>query len=697
LNYHKDELKDKTSKILKNNQELLKDLTIFSKDSKSTTDTLVIDISYKDFDSLLEDIELLNYIMSNPREWITVFKEVIREGTYTDFPEYSEEDKIRVAITDLPDNKIKTPRTLNKSKDIGNYIGLKGVARKVAPIDIEPKVIEFRCVKCGSTFRKKQSSKYIEKPLECQGCDKSSNKTNFNPNLENSEYKDYQVVYIEEIDRSGRAGERPREEKAILWGDLVDKITSGDEVILYGIYSVKESSKGRGKIKPQTFFEVKEVEIENKEFEDQDLTEEERERVKELGEDPEIFDKIARSIAPSIRGCEDIKKSIALQFFKGVEKDIAGNHHREDIHILLAGDPETGKSQLLDYTSKISPRAMKGSGRSTTRAGLIAGAVQEEGVWYLEAGVLPLADRGIACIDELDKMREDDRNSLHNAMEQQEVPFNKADLRQTLVTRTSILGACNPKEGRFTDRQKVDKDYMEEIRELFNGALISRFDSIWIITSDMSEKERKERTRHISELQREYGRKKKDPDYKVGEDYKPIIEIEDLKNYIKLGRSKTPELTERAIEVINNFTDDLSKELDRGFTPRQQLALYRYAEASAKAHLREEVLPEDSKRAIELKKAELERWKETGLDPEDYIEKKVTGRTQRERTLREEIKHLIREILEPSSKNVTEKNIIEYAERDNYDPEEVKKELERMRTKGEIYKPEEGVVKLSQK
>lgn len=694
MNYTKDELKDKITNILKNNEELVKDLSIFSKNSKSTDDTLVIELSYRDLDLLLDDIELLNYIISNSREWIRSFKEVIREGPYTDFPEYSEEDKIRVAITELPDNKIKTPRTLNKSKDIGNYIGLKGVARKVAPIDIEPKIIEFECEDCKATFRKTQSSKYIEKPLECEGCGKSSNKTNFKPNLEKSEYEDFQVVYIEEVDRSGRAGERPREEKAILWGDLVDKITSGDEVILYGIYSVKESSKGRGKIKPQTFFEVKEVEIENKEFDDQDLTEEERERVKRLAEDPEIFDKIARSIAPSIRGCEDIKKSIALQFFKGVEKDIAGNHHREDIHILLAGDPETGKSQLLDYASKISPRAMKGSGRSTTGAGLIAGAVQEEGEWYLEAGVLPLADRGIASIDELDKMREEDRNSIHRAMEQQEVTVNKADLRQTLVTRTSLLGACNPKEGRFTDRQKVDKDYMEEIRGVLDGALISRFDSIWIMTSDISEEEREKRTRHISELQREYGRKKKDSNYKVGEDHKPAIEIEDLKNYIKLGRSKTPEFTDRAIEVINDFTDDLSKELDRGFTPRQQLALIRYAEASAKAHLREEVLPEDSKRAIELKKAELERWKETGLDPEDYIEKKETGRTQRERTLLEEIRDII-EILEDQDKDPSKDKIIEYAERDNHNPEEVKKELERMRTNGEIYEPKEGVIKLA--
>ncbi len=682
MSYTKDELKDIFTKTLRNDQDLVED-------SFSITDNTFY-ISYTDL-TLLVDLDALEYILKNPEEGLEAVREALEDFGYL---KDREEDSIKVCLTDLPDSKIKTPRDLDISGEVGNYIGLKGVAKKVYDPEPEPRSIEFTCERCNFSFKENQNSKYIKKPSECPDCGKPSNKTSFVTNGQNSDIGVYQEVFIEERDKSGRAGERPREEKAVLKGDLVDSINSGDEVILYGIFKAKEKERGRGKGKLQTYFEVKGVEIENKEFDDEDLTEEERERVKELARDPDIFEKISRSIAPSIQGCEDIKKSMALQFFKGVEKDLSGNHHREDIHILLAGDPETGKSQLLDYASKISPRARKGSGSSTTGAGLIGGAVQEaDDRWYLEAGVLPLADRGIACIDELDKMREEDRNSIHRAMEQQEVTVNKADLRQTLVTRTSILGACNPKEGRFTDREKVDKDYMEDIKEVLDGALISRFDSIWIMTSDISEEEREDRTRHISKLQKEYGRKKKDGSHKVSEDHKPAIDLDDLRNYIKLGRSKTPILTEKAIEVINSFMDDLSNQLDRGFSPRQQLALFRYAEASAKAHLREKVLPEDSKRAIELKKTELDRWKQTGLDPENYIEKKETGRTKKERTLLTEIRDII-DILEDQGKDPTKEKILEYAERDNIGKKEVKNELERMRDNGEVYLPKEGVYRL---
>jgi len=278
-------------------------------------------------------------------------------------------------------------------------------------------------------------------------------------------------------------------------------------------------------------------------------------------------------------------------------------------------------------------------------------------------------------------------------MEQQELSINKADIRLTLLTRTSILGACNPKEGRFTRREKVDREYMEDIRQVLGSALLSRFDSIWIITSDMTREERKKRTRYISDLQREYGKKKKDENYKIPEDHKPSLDLKDLKNYIKLGRGITPELTNEALEVINNFMDDLSEVLGRGFIPRQHLALIRYAEASAKAHLREEVLPEDSKRAIELKKDELDRWKENGLDPKDYIEKVETGNTQKELTHKVEVMDLIK-LIEDRGEAPTKEKIIEFSKQDDFEEDQISRTIEKLRHRGRIYE-KNGVYKLS--
>ena len=164
--------------------------------------------------------------------------------------------------------------------------------------------------------------------------------------------------------------------------------------------------------------------------------------------DDEISNKIVNSIAPSIGGMEIVKEAIALQLFGGVSKVLKdGIKIKGDIHILLLGDPGTAKSQLLRYVASLAPRGVYASGKSTTAAGLTAAAVRDDtldGRWTLEAGMLVLANKGIACIDELDKMNEEDRSSMHEALEQQTISIAKAGITATLPAQCSVLAAANP-------------------------------------------------------------------------------------------------------------------------------------------------------------------------------------------------------------------------------------------------------------
>jgi replicative DNA helicase Mcm len=222
--------------------------------------------------------------------------------------------------------------------------------------------------------------------------------------------------------------------------------------------------------------------MKDQEFEEIEISQDDEEMIMAMSRDPEIYENIRKSIAPSIYGYEDVKEALGLQLVSGFEKNLPdGARIRGDIHILLVGDPGIAKSQLLRYMIKISPRGIYTSGKSSTSAGLTATAVKDElgdGRWTIEAGALVLADKGIAAIDEMDKMNNEDKSALHEAMEQQTISVAKAGVMATLKSRCSLLAAANPKLGRF--------DKYEPIAPQINltPALMSRFDLIFVLTDD---------------------------------------------------------------------------------------------------------------------------------------------------------------------------------------------------------------------
>jgi replicative DNA helicase Mcm len=250
-----------------------------------------------------------------------------------------------------------------------------------------------------------------------------------------------------------------------------------------------------------------------------------------MSQDPQILKKLANSVAPSVWGYDEIKQSLVLQLFGGVEKQRKGGAKtRGDIHILLIGDPGVAKSVTLGYMARLSPKGRYVVGKSASGAGLTATVVKDDYMkgWSLEAGAMVLANRGLVCIDELEKMDPQDRSAMHEAMEQQTVTISKASVQATLKAATSVLAAANPKFGVFDPYQGIAQQID------LPPTLLNRFDMIFTLR-DLPNLERDEKiATHILE--------------NAQEENKTIIEVELFRKYVAYSKQKIkPKLTEDAI------------------------------------------------------------------------------------------------------------------------------------------------------
>ncbi len=363
------------------------------------------------------DMELANELLEHPDTALAHANETL---VRIDLPADVEFTNTHVRIIKLPERvQIRELRSVH----INKFIAVSGLIRKAT--EVRPKIINaaFRCQRCEHvTIVHQSEGKFIE-PFECED-EMCGRKGPFKLVHEESEFVDAQKLRVQESPDDLRGGEQPQTLDVDVDDDLAGIVAPGDRVVVTGILRSYQRSTQQGK---STFFDLVldgvSIEIEDKEFEDIEISKEEIEEIIDLGKDPQVYSKVIHSIAPSIYGYEEVKEAMALQLFSGMPKSLPdGTRIRGDIHILLVGDPGVAKSQLLRYGVRLAPRGIYTSGKSSTSAGLTATAVKDEfgeGRWTLEAGALVLADMGLACVDELDKMESDDRSSMHEAMEQQ--------------------------------------------------------------------------------------------------------------------------------------------------------------------------------------------------------------------------------------------------------------------------------------
>ncbi|MFO7793077.1 MAG: minichromosome maintenance protein MCM [Candidatus Saliniplasma sp.] len=652
-----------------------------------------IDITYAELMDHF-DVEFPEYVHEQPRICLDLATEAINEILGSSY----EETSIRLRINDLPEAHNKGIREL-RAGDLSKFIGVKGLVRKATEVRPRLTTAVFQCMRCGANIKVEQSAGKIEEPMECQGCGKSSNKTSFKLVLEESKFTDYQTLEIQESPEDLRGGEQPQRLKGWTKEDLVGIVSPGDRIVMNGILDGTPKS-GPGGSKSRTFnifMRLNSIEVQDYEYKDVKLSEEDKEEIMDTSKDPRLFSKLVGSIAPSIQGMNMIKTGLALQLFSGVKKKTPdGSQIRGDIHILLVGDPGTAKSQLLRYISDLTPRGMYASGKGTTGAGLTAAAVREEVMgesqWILEAGTLVLADNGIAAVDELDKMREEDRSAMHEAMEQQSISVAKAGINARLNSRCAVLGAANPEFGRFERHENIS----QQIK--LPPPLISRFDLIFAIMDEPNKEKDRDIAEHILELHQVGEKMINDETYEPEKRFVPPLSKDFLKKYVSYAKTVNPVMTDEAREELEKFYLDIrasgGNEDAIPITARQLESLVRLSESSARAHLRKKVTTEDAKRAINVTRYflnEVASTSEGGLDI-DFVASDVSSS---ERTIMHDIRDIIKELEQLHDGVAPEEEIMERGEKAGISQENIRKELEKMRRNGQIYCPSTGKYKFS--
>jgi len=615
-------------------------------------------------------------------------------------------DRAHVRIAQLP-RHYKT-REL-RSDHIGKLIAIEGLVRTAT--EVRPKIVSaaFQCQRCGFTFFKEQAgNKFDDQNLKCQNqaCDRGGP---FKLILAQSKFVDAQKIRVQESPEDLRGGEQPQTLDVELEDDLAGQIFPGDRVIVNGILkSYQRSSPQQGK---STYFDLFHkgiyVEMKEQEFEEIEISPEDEKLILEMSRDPDIYEHVTRSIAPSIFGYDDVKEALGLQLVSGFEKHLPdGARIRGDIHILLVGDPGIAKSQLLRYMTKISPRGIYTSGKSSTSAGLTATAVKDElgdGRWTIEAGALVLADKGIAAVDEMDKMDNEDKSALHEAMEQQTISVAKAGVMATLKSRCSLLAAANPKLGRF--------DKYEPIAPQINltPALMSRFDLIFVLTDDPDTKRDSAIAEHIlksnfaGELSTQVSWNPKISQEDIDNAMtviKPVIDPELLRKYVAYARKNIfPTLTDEAKEHFLRYYVGLRSQGQDSNKPvpvtaRQLEALIRLGEASARLRLSDKVTLEDAKRVVKILESCLRK---VGVDPETgFLDADIiaSGTTKSTRDRTKSVMDIIRDISKENRGPAPKEDVLDRAEEQGIERAKAEEIIDRMRRDGDVFEPRPGMLKL---
>ncbi|MCK4731297.1 MAG: minichromosome maintenance protein MCM, partial [Methanophagales archaeon] len=592
-------------------------------------------------------------------------------------------DEAKARIVNNP-NKIKIRGI--RHEHVGKLVGIEGIVIKAT--EVYPKILTavFECPYCGHIFSIEQTGEYKE-PIECEtesgGCGRKARKFKFL--VDSSTFTNSQKVRLQEPLEDLQGGDVPHTIDIELESDITGIVTPGMRVIINGVLrSQQQKTAVLKKLTFTVFMEANSIEKQSDVFEEIKITTEDEQKIIELSKKPEIYQDQIKSIAPFIYGNEEIKEALLLQLFGGTQITRKDEHIRGDIHILLIGDPGVAKSKLILSQANLAPRGIYASGKTTSSAGLTACVVKDEfgdGRWSLEAGALVLADRGLACIDELDKMSKNDREALHEAMEQQTVSITKAVIAK-LNSRCALLAAANPKSGHF-DKYTAIADQIN-----IPVTLLSRFDLIYTLMDIPQEEKDLATAKHIFKTR------------KKTEQIEPPISLDTLRKYIAYSRARpAPKMSNEAEHKLEQFYIGMRKqaydtEAPIPITVRQLESLIRLSEARARARLSGTVTVEDAERVINLMTYCL---KSVYIDPEsgqmdvDWI---VAGTTKTKRDRARTLKEIIIDLEKKHGDKVPITEIYEVATEEGIDQDKAEEIIEVMKRDGILFSRGMGVVGL---
>ncbi|KAH1092381.1 hypothetical protein J1N35_019638 [Gossypium stocksii] len=570
-----------------------------------------VEIDYKQFISVHPNIAI--WLADAPQSVLEVMEDVAQRVVFDLHPNYKNiHQKIYVRITNLPIyDQIRDIRQIH----LNTMVRIGGVVTRRSGVFPQLQQVKYDCNKCGSILGPFFQNSYSE--VKVGSCPECQSKGPFTVNVEQTVYRNYQKLTLQESPGTVPAGRLPRYKEVILLNDLIDCARPGEEIEVTGIYTNNFDMSLNTKNGFPVFATVVEANYVTKKqdlFSAYKLTQEDKEEIEKLAKDTQIGERIIKSIAPSIYGHEDIKTAIALAMFGGQEKNVEGKHRlRGDINVLLLGDPGTAKSQFLKYVEKTGQRAVYTTGKGASAVGLTA-AVHKDPVtreWTLEGGALVLADKGICLIDEFDKMNDQDRVSIHEAMEQQSISISKAGIVTSLQARCSVIAAANPVGGRY-DSSKTFSQNVE-----LTDPIISRFDILCVVkdvvdpvTDEMLAKfvvdsHFRSQPKGANLDDKAFSESQEEAQASARPDDSKILSQELLRKYLTYAKLNVfPRFHEKDMAKLTKVYADLRKESSRGqgvpIAVRHIESMIRMSEAHARMHLRQHVTEEDVDMAIRV-------------------------------------------------------------------------------------------------
>lgn len=627
-------------------------------------------------------VEVADDWIQNPEQIRSYMEEALAQY---DLPADVSLDGAKVRLTNLPEPREFKPDEIPPADYVTEMITVTGQVQKRTGVRAAMTEAAWECQRCSTKTYIPQTDGFQE-PHECQGCDR---KGPFKVLHKESEFINRQRVRVTQPPEDVKGGQGEHIDIRVS-GDLCNVTDAGDRVSITGKFHLTDPDEDTGEF--DQYLKADDIHIEETDYDEIEINDELEQKIHALasGEHGDPYDLLVQSINPGHYGDEHIKLALALQMFGGVRAKTGTTQERGDWHMLLLGDPGCGKSTHLRAVEEVAPRSTFASGKGATAAGLTASAVPDDfgsEKWSLQAGALVLANKGVACIDEIDKVHEDAVSSLHDALEAQRVNVNKAGINATLPAETAMLAAGNPEQGRF--------DPMEPIGEQINlgPTLLSRFDLMFML-SDSPDEERDSEVadtmianrQQAIRSERDYGEESVQPDVEADtlrawvayakKNVKPTIDSEDVRDRIK----------ELYVELRTANGDDGPIPV----TARKLEAFMRLAESSARVRLDDEVRISDAERASKLV---MKSMRDVGVDPDtgefdaDIVE---AGSSQSQRDRRKWILSVVDE-LGDKNEGPNRRDIVQEAGNQGLDKDLIDSDIDRLKEKGDIYEHGDGL------